>query len=436
MSYLIVIFVIVILGLFVFREWLTTRISFQKTVKEVQRKVSQEITLGNWELAAKELKPLQKRGLGGVETALLHIQILRGNKLFKEALHFIDESLFIFQHNFSLHRERGKVLLELGDAREALISFRLCEPILRSEEDILDLVTALFQTGDVEVAWSYLRDLVKETRNGRLLALAGDCHFYLEEYGLALELYQRTQDVGWSNYKVLLRMGHSLKSLGKFDKAENYFRQILQKDPSDVSSTLGLGACLEAREKYEEALEVYQTGKAWDVGDQNILRQAGICAIYTQKYDFAEMYLRESMKRGVACPQSLAFFGYSLEKQMRWEESEKVYLRLVKEYPGHVAGYRALAWLYGVGHSKTLNAERGLAMASKALELLPDTASWEMLSACEARAGNFKKAHSIQEGLSSQVKDEKTRLRRCRAMRTLRKKKPLSEHQVLRALVA
>ncbi|MFT4551643.1 MAG: tetratricopeptide (TPR) repeat protein [Chlamydiales bacterium] len=436
MPYLIILIVIILLGLAALRAWLIRRIPSQSLIEEAQNNVAHQIALANWEAAAKQLKPLQKRRLGGAETAILHVQILRGNKQLSEAISFIEESLDFYQHNFALIRERGRLMLETGDPLEALKAFKQCEPVLRSEEDMLDLTTALFQTGDVDTAWYYLQDLVKVTSSGRLLALAGDCHFYLGEYQKAIAYYQRTQDTGWNNYQVLSRMGHSLRNIGKIDKAEDYFRQILQKDPADVASTLGLGACLEVREQYEEALLIYQTGKAWDVGDQNILRQAGICAVYTKKYTFAELYLRESLKRGGKSPQTLAFLGYSLEHQQRWQEAEKIYIKLVEEYPDQIAGYRALAWLYGVGHSTEMDAEQGLAMARRALELQPDTASWEMLSACEARIGNFKTAHNIQERLSSQTRDETTRLRRCRAMRALRKNMPLDEQHVVRALVA
>lgn len=436
MPYFFILVVIILLGLVALREWLSKRKPSQQLVDEIQKKVSREISLSNWEAASRELGDLQEKQLGGVETALLYAQILRGSKQLEEALNFIEESLSTYAHNFSLVKEKGKVLLNLGRAQEALEAFRQSEPILRSEDDVLDFATALLQVGDADGALYALEEQVQDTSNGRVLALVGDCYFYLGDYKRAVSLYQYTQKTGWDNYQVLSRMGHSLRNIGKLEDAETHFRKILDKDPSDVSSTLGLGACLEAKEEYEEALRVYQTGKAWDAGDQNLLRQAGICAAYTQQYIFAELYLRESIKRGAQSPQALAFLGFSLERQSRWEEAEKIYLLLVDEYADHVAGYRALAWLYGVGHSTRLDAQQGLSMARRALELQPDNSSWELLSACEARAGNFSKAHTIQERLSSQENDESTRLRRCRAMRTLRKRMPLSEHQVLRALVA
>jgi len=78
----------------------------------------------------------------------------------------------------------------------------------------------------------------------------------------------------------------------------------------------------------------------------------------------------------------------------------------------------------------------GISIAKKALELCSDPTSWELLSACEARAGNFNTAHNIQENLSSHNEDKQTRLRRQHAMRTLRKKMPLNEKLVVKSLVA
>ncbi len=434
--FIVVVLILILLGLIAFRQWLLKRNPNQKTIEDIHKKVSQSIALNKWEKATQTLKFLRRKKFSGVDTEILYLQILRGTKQFDKALNIVEKALSKHSNNLSLLKEKGKILLHLGKSEKALKALQSAEPIFRGVEDILDFATALFQTEKYKAAWKAIKPIMKTTNNRRLYALAGDCHFRQGKYKAAISYYKKTQKAGWNNYQVLSRMGHSLRCLGRLEEAEYYFQQILKKDPSDIFATLGLGACLESRGTYDKALAVYQTGKAWDFGDTNILRQAGICAVHAQKYDFAEIYLRESTKRGVKSTQALAFLGYSLEKQKRWEEAEKIYLQVVDEYPKHFAGYRALAWLYGVGLSHTLDSKRGLEFAYKALELLPDTASWEMLSACEARAGNFKKAHSIQEGLSNRPDDENTRLRRRQVMKALRKKTPLDESQVSRAMVA
>ena len=436
MTYTIILIVILFLGLFAFREWFSSKTVPKKTIEELQNKVSQIIALGDWESASKELKFLQDRKVGGLKTDLLQIQILRGTDRQLEALEAIDNALLNYPNHLTLHKERGKLLLEQNKAEEALEILKQTEPIFRDEQDFLDLATAYFQTNQTKLAFKQLQPLLTDTKNGRVLALAGDCYFQWSQYDQSVAHYQKAQETGWNNYHVLSRLAHCYLYTKKLDEAEYLFCKILEKDPYDISSTLGYGTCLEAKGNYKQALRVYQDGKAWNQGDATVLRQAGICTVYIEQYHFAEIYLTEALKRGAQSPQAVAFLGFSLEKQQRWPEAEKIYLKLVTDYPNHVAGYRALAWLYGVGLSTTLTREDGLKMAHQALTLLPEPASWEVLSACEARAGNFDTAHNIQERLSTHSDDEITKVRRRRAMRTLRKKIPLDENQVNRALVA
>ena len=72
----------------------------------------------------------------------------------------------------------------------------------------------------------------------------------------------------------------------------------------------------------------------------------------------------------------------------------------------------------------------------QALEMRADGAAWDLLSACEARAGNYDRAHDIQQKLSSDSPDRDTQQRRQLAMAALRRRQPLNTSHVGRALVA
>lgn len=156
----------------------------------------------------------------------------------------------------------------------------------------------------------------------------------------------------------------------------------------------------------------------------------------THKFEFAETYFIEVLERQGSTPLILSFLGYTLECQKKWQKAEEVYFYLLNHFPQYPNGYRSLAWLYGVGVSNAISAEDGIWYAYKGLELLPDPISWEILSACEARAGNFTKAHQIQEHLLAYDTDKGARQRRQLAMRSLRKQLPLEETHVSKVLVA
>lgn len=432
-SGLLLLTVLVLLGL---HRWLRVRRPSPKTVDACLKKAEQAVAVGDWEEAHAAIQDLLKRDELNARCACVYAQILTGLRQFDRALLVIERAVNADPSEPRLQRERGRLCLKLGRAEDALESFGQCSSLMQDEAGRIDIASALYQVGEVEAAWEQLRELVLESSNGRLLALAGDCHFQLRNFPLAVTFYQQAQHYGWMNQRTVARTGHSLQQSGQFSEAERHFRQLLEADSSDVLATLGLGTCYEAQGLYRRALIIYQSGRAWDIADPRILRQAGICAVHTRQYSYAELYLSEAIERGQSSPKVLAYLGYALEAQRRWKEAEAVYLRLLEEFSEHPAGYRALAWLYGVGLSQSLSHAEGISVAQRALELLPDACSWELLSACEARGGNFVRAHHIQEQLSEQTHDIHTRRRRRQAMRILRKGRPLNEEHVSRTLVA
>jgi tetratricopeptide (TPR) repeat protein len=408
-------------------------------VDVLQRTIKKYIASARWESAMRVLTPLLKWKLGGIKTIYLHVKVLRGTLQIEEAHSLILKALKNYPEQLVLYLELAKIQLDCKQPEKALESFLACEPIIREEEDWIAFSISLFQNGRSEDAWNALKPLVNSSRNGLVYALAGDFHFEWGQHKHAVSYYLKALHCGWDRHHLLSRIGFSLLHSGQtsqFSQAEHYFRRLLKCDSRDIQSTIGLGLCYEMQGRYHDALCIYQNGSAWDWGNLSILRQAGICAALTGELHFAEIYLQEVIQRGGGTPQTYAYFGYSLQQQERWKEAEEVYTALTYAFPGHSSGYRALAWMYGVGQSTQLDSREGLKMARRALELAPSDSAWELLSACEARAGNFQEAHYIHEQLSSHPQDSLTQKRRRSAMRKLRQGQPLDETLLVHALVA
>lgn len=433
--YFIILFVSVLVVLGFLRWKLGYFCLSKKAIERVHCRVRDLITVGHFDQAVKDLCSVLKRDRTST-SFLLYAEIMSGLGDHSKALELLEEAEKKEPHELRISYEKGRVYLAMEELDLAIECFERAKESLRKDEEVLEYCTALYLSGYLSEAWDLIEGRVLESSNGRLLALAGDCQFYWGNYRLATGFYQQSQHYGWMNQRTLSRTGHSLSSTGNFLEAERYFREVLKYSPSDVFATLGLGMCFEQQGLYKRALAIYQGGEAWELGDPHILRQAGICAVHTGKPDYASLYLSEAIRKGERSPQTFAFLGHSLESQRKWAEAEAVYFQLLEFFPDHVAGYRALSWLYGVGLSSTVSQSEGLALARKAVSLLPDATSWELLSACEARSGNFGRAQHIQEHLCAHATDKGTRLRLREALRTLRKGQPLDEQQVCRALVA
>lgn len=399
-------------------------------------RISQKIAYSQWDSAKKELIFLVEKGRGGKEALLLYAQVLRGTKNYQEGLKLVLKAARDYPEELLFRLEEAKFHIDMSNSSEALKAFQVCAPVLRSESDMLDYASAYYEAGNYEMCLELLEPFLPSSKNGKLLLLVGKCFYAHKSFQDATVYFQKAIQLGYTDQAVVTELANAYKKLGNLSESEKLFRYLLDKDPKNTTALLGLGSCMQERRLFQKALLIYQSGPAWEKRDPRVLFQAGLCALFLKKYHHAECYFAEVIKEQGVNVQLLSYYGYSLECQQKWQEAEQNYLKQVQMFPSHPHGYRALAWLFGVGLSVTLSKEQGINFANIALKYLPDSLSWEILSACEARAGNFARAHQIQEHLIHQCPDKHTRLRHQNAMRYLRKNQPLDDHLVLRSLVA
>lgn len=429
-----VLLTLALIGTISLHDWVKTRRLSSRSIQKKLKRISQALSLQEWEQAEKELVPLLENGKGGKEAALFEIRILRGLGKLQEALEKIHAKSRLYPEELLFCYEEGLILLKLNKPHEALNAFQACSSILRGESDLFYLASALFQTGAPKECFDLLNPLLTTTQNGHLAALAGDALYELKAFSEAIARYNLALELGCTTHHVFAQLGHAFRRLGNLSEAEKIFRGLLEKDPHDIDATLGLGACLQERGHHHKALLIYQSALA--TKDLRLFQQAAIAALRAKKYRFAEAYFAEVLHKQGDDPHLLSCYALSMEHQKKWQEAEQIYLKLIQLFPAYPQGYRALAWLFGVGLSQTLSPEQGMHYAHLALKLKNDPTSWEILSACSARVGDFEKAYTIQLSLSKQDLDPQTRARRQQALRTLRKKMPLGDLHILRTQVA
>lgn len=418
------------------RQWfLSARFSSYST-QNALKKTSHYLLVEEWQKAEKELYPLIVRGKGGKEASLLHVHVLRGTNRLVEALTKCREAKKLYPDELLLSMEEGKILLDLGRPKESLLALQPCHSLIRSESDHLVFAKAHHLAGEPKKAFELLSPWLEESKNGPLLMLAGDILYTLKKFQEAIALYTKASQFEINLHQLSLQLAHAYRRLGNLGAAESIFQKMIRSDPGDVEATLGLGLCLQERGYFLKATLIYQASPAWEGQDPRLLFQAGYSAIFSKKYSFAEQAFSSLLAKHPPTEEALAYLGYSLEKQKNWQAAEQVYLKLIHSFPSSFRGYRALAWLFGVGLSQTLSPQQGLSLAHRALKLKEDPMSLEILSACLARVGEFEKAYHIQALLSESDTHSEARTRRQQALRTLRKRTPLEDFHVFHSLVA
>jgi len=424
-----------IVALITLRDWIYFAHKSNKSIQKSLKRISQSISLKEWDLATKELSPLLTQKKGIKEAALFEIQILHGKGHFEEALTKIQNAQSKYPEEQLFRLEKGLILLQIGKPQEALEAFQSCSAILRGESDVLGIAEAYLRCGNPQKCLEVLNPQTEFSQNGQLFALVAEAWLELKNFQQAISFYNYAISLGSASHRIFNQLGHAHRRLGNLAEAENIFRNLLELDPSDIEAILGIGLCLQERGQNTKAFFIYQNGLSWS-RDPRMLQKAAYTALRTKRYRQAESLFFELIQYHTLDPQTIAYYGLSLELQKKWPESEQNYLKLIELFPSSHLGYRALAWMFGVGLSQTISQEQGLNFAHWALKLQNDSISWEILSACTARAGAFDKAYQIQLTLAKQDDNPSNHNRRQQALRTLRKKMPLHDQHVARSLVA
>lgn len=70
---------------------------------------------------------------------------------------------------------------------------------------------------------------------------------------------------------VLYGVAYRFYQSGKYDEAENFFRFLTLTEPLVIKNWIGLGAALQLRKKYQEAIETYASAGILDALQENPL---------------------------------------------------------------------------------------------------------------------------------------------------------------------
>lgn len=419
------------------RHWYRGQCILLHALRKALEQATQSIAMHHYEEVERVLLPFLRYPKAPSAVHIRYSEALRGLKRWDEALHAIKYAHSIYLHDCLVELEWAKVLVDLRQYDEALVHFSICRSMIKGELDTWYIAQALFKTGKIEEAWLWIEPKLKESTQPSFSILAALLLGERGQWDTAISIYQTLVDEGYSHHDVLYGLGEAYRRNGNLKEGEYFFRQLLKQDPTDVEATLGIGQCMTERGFYQKALLFYQTSHAIATGDPRLTHQMAFCALRTERFVEAEWLFAKLLKEPFFVQaHHLCCYGYTLEKQQKWAEAEKVYQNAIQRFPHDPHAYRALAWMYGVGFTVATSQEEGLIYSYHALEQLPDRISREIAGACQARAGHFLAAIRMIEQLLTEETVVESRSRLQAALRSLRKELPLDQRFVLRELVA
>lgn len=364
------------------------------------------------------LTPLLKKKNAKKEAFIYQIQIYHGTGKLEEAY----EMSLKFQKKWKLKTfqlQEAISLLLLDRNEEAATTFMTCQDILEKESEKFYFATALYRIERFNEALSILRPYQYITKEPKLAALVASCMIKLEKYdevvGYLTSMLQEQE-----NFLLQTQLAEAYLYLEEIPVAIVLFEKLYQSNSSTLLVLLGFATCLEKIGEYKKAISLLQSSQFWETQEPSVLNQAIYPLLYLHKYSEAEVLLKNMLSQKPGEIALLAELGLCLEKQDKFQEAEDIYLQILEKEPNNLPSMQFLVWLRTQSLSQKISIEKALEMAHKMVHISPQIAHWELLSLCEALAGNFQFAIKILLSLLQQDQNVGSRVRRQRIIRQLK----------------
>lgn len=411
--------------------WLGTKKKRAHIVFDIE-KAQQDLAVERWQEAyarLKQIKPIPKSYQ--VQIITLMLQALAGMDQWDQLL-----SLCQWADGQKIESEKitlfyAKALRQCGLPTQAYTLFQKL-----SGPRTLDEVECLIEMGESKKAVAILElvpcsdPVARETLYGWI---AFTEHRYNDTIAYLTPHFTNTPAKSAFFWRVGSQLAIAHFHLNDYKKAAHHFSLLRQEWPYRSFGVLGEGACYEAQGDFLKAMHLYRWLYPQHTKDPRVCRQIGLCLFQQQHYQEAATTLKCAITQGEQSAHTLNLYGLCCEKIEEWQKAEQTYKAIIERYPQHSDGYIALAFLFGTGQTTSTTNHMGIRCATKALELAPSHETWELMSACHARVGNYEQAYQIQLRLSDHPQDSSSFSRRKLAMKTLQDQRPLSAAMLARS---
>lgn len=191
---------------------------------------------------------------------LVKAEALRLNSMFQESVKHYLAALMIERNNIQIYIGLAQAYVHLDKLDKAIEILEKAKSIDPSDANIpYEIGCCFMRMGLPCVAIVNLKEAIlldKENINAQLqLAVA---HELMEEYDMALMVYQRIIDVHPSFLNAYQHKAALLVELNKYQEAASIFAELIKINPQYYKAYLGIGICFDKMDKITSAVRYYK----------------------------------------------------------------------------------------------------------------------------------------------------------------------------------
>lgn len=421
--------VVILLVAFVAKAYRSV-LQFHRHASQMIREIRRHVELKEWKEAEQKLLPILKKRGYRRQCLLEYVRVLRELQRYAESEKWLDkaEKLKCFGPKYFL--EVAHKTFRDGDHYKVVQAFSHVPQDCLEEVDAACYASALGRIGEISAACKVIEPWLSHVSHQNTYLTVGYLYFIAKRYQDAIEFYARAMALGKCSHEVIYQVAHAHRICKNYTQAQELFHQLSFEPRYREEANFNIGLCLQALGQSQKALAIYKNSEYWTRGDARIMKHAAKAAMDQKDYSLAEQcwnlaFRCSTYADDIAC---LLSYGLNLCILGKYVDAEKVYLKVVQKTPECVTACKALSWLVGIGCATIVSSDSGVEYAKKAVHLTQSIESLELLSACQARVGNFDEAYKMQAFLASYDYSLEQKSRRAQIMRNLRKKLPLNYH--------
>ena len=235
------------------------------------------------------------------------------------------------------HYFLGKIYQSQKRYQEAIKSYRQAENTLFNEEVESSIAQLLLKTKGLQEARSYLQSRMSKTVDPAktliLNLMDGQLLYTAKQYQKALDIYKIILDNHPDNFDGLYSRSLTYTQMNDIENAELDLKQILKKNPNNVTALNALGYSLACHtERFEEAKGFIAKALKLQPNDPAILDSMGWVEFRIGNYNKAEFLLRKAYT-SLQDPEVASHLIETLSYNKKAREARQILKDMLKNFP-------------------------------------------------------------------------------------------------------
>ena len=186
-------------------------------------------------------------------------------------------------------------LTDIFTMKFAFVDTHFAQAMRFSVPELLKFAEYYFVSGHYEEALVIYERMSLSDKDAEIYQKTGFCHQHLQQFGQALDCYERADLMLPDNKWTLRRLAFCYRIEKRYEKALDCYRRLSAQQPDDLDLMLNEGYCQMELQAYDDAFRTFFKAEYTAPANRNVFRALLWCSFLSHKFEQAEKYAEKLM---------------------------------------------------------------------------------------------------------------------------------------------